>query len=152
MLRRGRKRTTSGHFLPHFGIDESGKGDFFGPLVVAGVYTDTEITRHLMKSGVMDSKRITTPAAIRKLSAIIKATPGIQFDIIAIRPERYNEIYGSFKNLNQMLAWGHATVIEELAKKVPGCPRALSDQFARADVLQTALKKKEYLPEARPAH
>ena len=111
------KADDSGHFLPHFGIDESGKGDFFGPLVVAGVYTDTEITRHLMKSGVMDSKRITTPAAIRKLSAIIKATPGIQFDIIAIRPERYNEIYGSFKNLNKMLAWGHATVIEELAKK-----------------------------------
>ncbi len=90
----------------------------------------------------MDSKRITTPAAIRKLAAIIKATPGIQYDVIAIRPERYNEIYGSFKNLNQMLAWGHATVIEELAKKVPDCPRALSDQFARADVLQTALKKK----------
>ncbi len=132
----------TGQFLPHFGIDESGKGDFFGPLVVAGVYTDAEITRHLHKSGVMDSKRITTPAAIRKLAAVIKATPGIAFDVIAIRPERYNEIYGSFRNLNRMLAWGHATVIEELTKKVPGCPRALSDQFARADVLQTALKKK----------
>lgn len=133
----------SGQYLPHFGIDESGKGDFFGPLVIAGVYTDAEITRHLIKSGIMDSKRITTPAAIRKLAAIIKATPGIAFDVIAIRPERYNEIYASFKNLNRMLAWGHATVIEELAKKVPGCPRALSDQFARADVLQSALKKKE---------
>ncbi len=132
----------TGQFLPHFGIDESGKGDFFGPLVVAGVYTDAKITRHLHKSGVMDSKRITTPAAIRKLAAVIKATPGIAFDVIAIRPERYNEIYGSFKNLNQMLAWGHATVIEELTKKVPACPRALSDQFARADVLQSALKKK----------
>ena len=133
----------SGQYLPHFGIDESGKGDFFGPLVIAGVYTDAEITRHLIKSGIMDSKRITTPAAIRKLAAIIKATPGIAFDVIAIRPERYNEIYASFKNLNRMLAWGHATVIEELAKKVPGCPRALSDQFARPDVLQSALKKKE---------
>ncbi|MBG7608880.1 MAG: ribonuclease HIII [Verrucomicrobia bacterium] len=133
----------TGHYLPHFGIDESGKGDFFGPLVVAGVYTDAEITRLLVKGGIMDSKRITTPAAIRKLAAIIKATPGIEFDVIAIRPERYNEIYGSFKNLNRMLAWGHATVIEELAKKVPNCPRALSDQFARADVLQSALKNKD---------
>ena len=132
----------SGHFLPHFGIDESGKGDFFGPLVVAGVYTDAVITRLLMNAGIMDSKRITTPAAIRKLAAVIKATPGIAYDVIAIRPERYNEIYDSFKNLNRLLAWGHATVIEELAKKVPTCPRALSDQFARADVLQSALKKK----------
>ena len=132
----------TGHFLPHFGIDESGKGDFFGPLVIAGVYTDAEITRHLMQAGIMDSKRITTPAAIRKLAAVIKNTPGIAFDVIALRPEKYNELYANFKNLNKMLAWGHATVIEELAKKVPLCPRALSDQFARPDVLLSALKQK----------
>ncbi|MEP2777235.1 MAG: ribonuclease HIII [Luteolibacter sp.] len=130
------------HFAPHFGIDESGKGDFFGPLVIAGVYTDETITRHLIKAGIMDSKKINTPAKIRALAAVIKATPGIAFDVIALRPEKYNEIYPTFKNLNRMLAWGHATVIEELAKQRPDCPRALSDQFARADVLQTALKKK----------
>jgi ribonuclease HIII len=130
------------HFSPHFGIDESGKGDFFGPLVIAGVFTDAEITRHLIRSGVMDSKRVTSAAAIRKLAAVIKATPGIAFDVIALRPEKYNELYATFKNLNRMLAWGHATVIEELARKKPDCPRALSDQFARADVLQTALKRK----------
>ncbi|MBG7608383.1 MAG: hypothetical protein IZT59_10190 [Verrucomicrobia bacterium] len=105
------------HFAPHFGIDESGKGDFFGPLVVAGVYTDGDITRHLIKSGIMDSKRISSPASIRKLAAVINATPGIAFDVIALRPEKYNELYTSFKNLNRMLAWGHATVIEELTKK-----------------------------------
>lgn len=130
------------HFSPHFGIDESGKGDFFGPLVIAGVFTDAEITRHLIRSGVMDSKRVSSAAAIRKLAAVIKATPGIAYDVIALRPEKYNELYATFKNLNRMLAWGHATVIEELARKKPDCPRALSDQFARADVLQTALKRK----------
>lgn len=130
------------HFAPHFGIDESGKGDFFGPLVIAGVYTNAEITRHLIKAGIMDSKRITTPAKIRQLAAVIKTTPGIEFDVIALRPEKYNELYASFKNLNRMLAWGHATVIEELVRKKPDCPRALSDQFARAEVLQRALKQK----------
>lgn len=130
------------HFAPHFGIDESGKGDFFGPLVIAGVYTDETIARHLIKAGIMDSKKINTPAKIRALAAVIKATPGIAFDVIALRPEKYNELYASFKNLNRMLAWGHATVIEELAKQKPDCPRALSDQFARPEVLQTALKKK----------
>ncbi len=130
------------HFAPHFGIDESGKGDFFGPLVIAGVYTNAEITRHLIKAGITDSKKITTPAKIRQLAAVIKATPGIEFDVIALRPEKYNELYASFKNLNRMLAWGHATVIEELARKRPDCPRALSDQFAKAEVLERALKQK----------
>ena len=130
------------HFAPHFGIDESGKGDFFGPLVIAGVYTDAEITRHLIAAGVTDSKKITTPKKIRQLAAEIKATPGIEFDVIALRPEKYNQLYASFKNLNRMLAWGHATVIEELARKRPDCPRALSDQFAKAPVLQAALKQK----------
>ncbi|MFD2255156.1 ribonuclease HIII [Luteolibacter algae] len=131
------------HFAPHFGIDESGKGDFFGPLVIAGVYTDEKIARHLIANGIMDSKKINTPARIRELAALIKATPDIAYDIIAIRPERYNEIYDSFRNLNRMLAWGHATVIEKLIELKPDCPRALSDQFARADVLQTALKNKK---------
>lgn len=130
------------HFAPHFGIDESGKGDFFGPLVIAGVYTNAEITRHLIKAGITDSKKITTPAKIRQLAAVIKTTPGIEFDVIALRPEKYNELYASFKNLNRMLAWGHATVIEELVRKRPDCPRALSDQFAKPEVLQRALKQK----------
>jgi len=130
-------------FTPHFGIDESGKGDFFGPLVIAGVYTDKTIARSLIAAGVQDSKLVTTAAGIRKLAAIIKATPGIAFDVIALRPEIYNETYPTFLNLNRMLAWGHATVIEELIRKVPHCPRALSDQFAKADVLQSALKKKK---------
>ncbi|MFN9025064.1 MAG: ribonuclease HIII, partial [Akkermansiaceae bacterium] len=86
--------------------------------------------------------RITTPAKIRQLAAIIKATPGSAFDVIAWRRDKYNELYASFKNLNRMLAWGHATVIEELVKKKPDCPRALSDQFAKAEVLQRALKQK----------
>ncbi|MGJ8634399.1 MAG: ribonuclease HIII [Luteolibacter sp.] len=131
-----------GMYEPHFGIDESGKGDFFGPLVVAGVYTDGEIARELIRRGVTDSKKINTPKKIRELAAVIKGTPGIFYDVIAIRPEKYNEIYGTFKNLNSMLAWGHSTVIEKLVELKPDCPRALSDQFARKQVLEDALKNK----------
>ena len=128
-------------FEPHFGIDESGKGDFFGPLVIAGVYTDAASTRSLMDAGVMDSKRITSAAKIAKLAGIIRATPGIAYEVVSIGPERYNEMYGSFKNLNRLLAWGHARVIRSLAEKVPDCPRALSDQFARKEVLQKELAR-----------
>ncbi|BDS05969.1 ribonuclease HIII [Oceaniferula spumae] len=128
-------------FEPHFGIDESGKGDFFGPLVIAGVYTDASSTRALMDSGVMDSKRITSAAKIAKLADIIRKTRGVKYDVVSIGPESYNRLYGSFKNLNRLLAWGHSKVIANLAEQVPNCPRALSDQFARKEVLERELKK-----------
>ena len=130
------------HFCPHFGIDESGKGDYFGPLVIAGVYTDTAITRHLIAAGIMDSKRITGSDRIRKLADIIRATPGCAYEVVSIGPERYNEMHASFKNLNRLLAWGHARVIEKLCTARPDCPRTLSDQFARPEVLQRALREK----------
>jgi len=129
-------------FEPHFGIDESGKGDFFGPLVIAGVYTDAEIARRLIEAGIMDSKRIASAARIRKLAAAIRATPGCTSEMVSIGPERYNEMHASFGNLNRLLAWGHARVIEKLAAARPDCPRTLSDQFARPEVLQRALRDK----------
>lgn len=128
-------------FAPHFGIDESGKGDYFGPLVIAGVYTDAAVTRHLMEAGVMDSKRVTSAARIRQLAAVIRGTPGCRSEVVSIGPERYNALYESFGNLNRLLAWGHAKVIANLAAAVPGCPRALSDQFARPEVLERALRQ-----------
>jgi ribonuclease HIII len=130
-------------FEPHFGIDESGKGDFFGPLVIAGAYVDGGIARKLLDAGVMDSKRITSSAKIRKLAEIIRGVPGLLWEVVSVGPERYNQMYESFKNLNRLLAWGHAKVIENLARRRPDCPRALSDQFARVEVLQRALKAKE---------
>jgi ribonuclease HIII len=118
-------------FEPHLGIDESGKGDFFGPLVIAGCYTDAAITRSLMQAGIQDSKRIGTDARIRELAEIVRHTPGIAHNVISIGPEKYNQLYASFKNLNRLLAWGHAKVIENLLEARPDCPRSLSDQFAK---------------------
>ncbi len=128
---------------PHFGIDESGKGDYFGPLVVAGVYVDARIALALKKLGVCDSKMVSTSAKIRKLAEGIRKVPGIQYHLVSVGPERYNELYAEFKNLNRFLAWGHATVIEGLKAKVPDCPMALSDQFANPFVLKKALAAKK---------
>ncbi len=128
-------------FAPHFGIDESGKGDYFGPLVIAGAYTDAAVARALKAAGVMDSKRISSAKRIRELAAKIREVPGIAISVVAIGPERYNQMFSSFGNLNRLLAWGHAKVIENLAAQRPDCPRALSDQFARPEVLARALKQ-----------
>jgi ribonuclease HIII len=126
-------------FEPHFGIDESGKGDFFGPLVIAGVYVDKRIARQLIDAGVQDSKRIGSDARIRGLADTIrKVTIGLT-DQVLIGPGKYNELYRDFGNLNSLLGWGHARVIENLLQKKPDCPRALSDQFADARVIERAL-------------
>ncbi len=130
-------------FSPHFGIDESGKGDYFGPLVIAGVFTNAESARRLIDAGIMDSKRITSAARIRQLAAVIRSTPQCVSEMVSIGPERYNEMHASFRNLNRLLAWGHARVIEKLVAARPDCPRALSDQFARPEVLQRALREKK---------
>jgi len=126
-------------FEPHFGIDESGKGDFFGPLVIAGVYVDRKIARALMDAGVQDSKRIGSDARIRTLADTIRKTTMGLTDKVSIGPAKYNELYQSFGNLNSLLAWGHARVIENLLQKKPDCPRALSDQFADSRVIEKAL-------------
>ncbi len=126
-------------FEPHLGVDESGKGDFFGPLVIAGVYVDRGIARKLIDAGVQDSKRISSDTRIRALAdEIRKNTLGL-FEVVLIGPAKYNELYQRFGNLNKLLAWGHARVIENLLAKKPECPRSLSDQFADARVIEQSL-------------
>jgi ribonuclease HIII len=127
-----------GQYEPHFGIDESGKGDFFGPLVVAGVYVDGDLARRLRDEGIRDSKGIGTDKKIRELAEVIRKS-GAPHERLVISPEKYNQLYVKIGNLNRLLAWGHARIIENLCARVPGCPRALSDKFADARVLQKAL-------------
>lgn len=129
-------------FAPHFGVDESGKGDFFGPLVIAGCYTDRGITKKLMDAGIQDSKKIGSDKRIRDLAEIIKRTQGAVHSVVAIGPEKYNQLYAKFGNLNRLLAWGHARVIENLLEIRPDCPRALSDQFANPALIKRALLEK----------
>jgi len=120
------------------GIDESGKGDYFGPLVIAGVYVDEKTSTILKKAGVTDSKKI-QDKKINKLADIIK--DNCPYDIVIISNERYNELYDSIKNLNKLLAWGHARVIENLLERVD-CKFALSDQFGKPELIQEALMSK----------
>lgn len=124
---------------PHFGVDESGKGDYFGPLVVAGVYTDERCAAELVRIGCRDSKAISDDKKIHAIAEKIKKTAGVVYEVICIGPRRYNELYEEIGNLNRLLAWGHARVIAALHEKMPSCPRALSDQFANEWVLKRAL-------------
>jgi ribonuclease HIII len=129
-------------FQPHLGIDESGKGDFFGPLVIAGVYVDGDLPRRLLDLGVKDSKLITSDKKAHEMADAIKDCITLdRFNVIVLSPVKYNELYVKFRNLNSLLAWGHATVIENLLMRWPACPRALSDKFAHESLIQRALKE-----------
>lgn len=120
------------------GTDESGKGDYFGPLVIAGVFLLDEQDPVLQELGVKDSKSF-SDNRVRELAEVIKK--GYKHSIVAIGPERYNQLYANLRNLNRLLAWGHSRVIENILGEV-ACRRAITDQFGdKAYVLNALMKK-----------
>lgn len=127
---------------PHMGIDESGKGDFFGPMVIAAAYVDEELADTFRGLNVRDSKRVTSDQRAEDIAKKIRKALGDRFAIVTIGPRAYNRLYAKMQNVNKMLAWGHARAIEDLLEKVPSCPRAVSDQFGPARQIEQALLKK----------
>jgi ribonuclease HIII len=120
--------------LPRIGVDESGKGDFFGPLCIAGAYVNEAVVKAWKDSGIRDSKDISGDKRIRELAELIRKTPGCVSTVVPIGNEAYNRLFGKLRSVNSMLAWGHARVIENLMllkyQMNPPPIRAISDQFA----------------------
>lgn len=129
-------------FAPHIGVDESGKGDFFGPLIIAGVYIDEESGEKLSETKIRDSKLIKSDREILSLASQIREITKGRFAVVTLRNQTYNELYAKIGNLNRLLAWGHARVIENVLEKVPDCPRALSDKFGADYLIRNALMDK----------
>ncbi len=118
------------------GVDESGKGDFFGPLVVAACFVAPWHYSELEE--VRDSKTLTDKKAHELAKKIKKACPN---EVIVIGPTKYNELYAKIGNLNKLLAWGHARAIEDVLNK-QACDLVISDQFADPAGLRRALMAK----------
>jgi ribonuclease HIII len=123
---------------PRIGIDEAGKGDFFGPLCIAGVYADETTIKELLSIGVKDSKTISDKNILILKNKIQRLCP---HSIVRLPPKKYNELYTNFRNLNRLLGWGHATAICELVAKT-GCHNVIIDQFANENVVESALRQK----------
>lgn len=120
--------------LPRIGVDESGKGDFFGPLCVAGAYVNEPVVKAWQDKGVRDSKNISSDKKISELADLIRKTPGCVTSVVPIGNEAYNRLHAKMGSVNAVLAWGHARVIENLLAQKhrmnPPPARAISDQFA----------------------
>ena len=131
-----------GATAPHMGIDESGKGDFFGPLVVAAAYSDPTLAKAMEQIGVKDCKKL-SDKQVFAIGARLRALLGAnRFKLVAIGPETYNRLYAKIRNVNRLLAWAHARAIENLLAGVPGCPRAVADQFGAAHLITRSLMQK----------
>ena len=129
-------------FEAHAGLDESGKGDFFGPVVAATVIADKAMIDAWREAGVQDSKKIVDTQIIR-LDAIIRETKGVVVEVCYCRTmARYNELMGRpGANLNRLLAWQHATALGDALAKRP-VPWGLLDQFTEQPLVQRELTKK----------
>ncbi len=130
--------------FPVIGTDESGKGDYFGPLVCAGVFVTDKTAAELIAIGVKDSKALKDDRN-NKLAMAIKDICGDKIAIIEIAPIKYNALYKQFKeegkNLNTLLAWAHARAIEDLLERVD-CRAAVADQFGSEKLIIGKLQKR----------
>jgi ribonuclease HIII len=127
------------NLIPHIGLDEAGKGDFFGPLCIAGLYADKQGILELHRMGVRDSKTFSDDA-ILKLAKKIR--PQYAHTVIRLFPQKYNELYAKFKNLNSLLAWTHVAALGDLSQKTD-CKKAILDQFANKHVVESFMRQKK---------
>lgn len=129
---------------PHIGTDESGKGDYFGPLVIVAVWTDKSLAASLAEVGVRDSKEL-SDAQCQKLASTIRELCHGKYHSVEISPEKYNQLHDRLvrekKNLNHLLAWGHARAIEDLSSRQP-CDQAIADQFGDEKYIASKLMEK----------
>ncbi len=127
--------------MARIGSDESGKGDYFGPLVIGAVYVDGLTETQLITLGVRDSKLLSDHRILAMAETIKGTCPHF---VVSIGPKTYNEMYERMQNLNQLLAWGHARSLEKVLEKV-SCDLAIADQFGDESYLLNALGEKSRL-------
>lgn len=123
----------------YIGTDEVGKGDFFGPLVIAAVYVNPKTKKELLRIGIRDSKE-TSDYQIRELSGEIELIVMDNFEIVKINPAKYNELYAGLKNLNKLLDWGHSKAIDKLLDNTK-CKFVITDKFSKKDLNVVTLSK-----------
>ncbi|MGL5246329.1 MAG: ribonuclease HIII [Mycoplasmoidaceae bacterium] len=93
------------------GTDESGNGDLFGGVSFAAVKIPKENRNKLIKLGVDDSKKLTDSFMKKVYLEILNLTINEIYDI---EPEKYNELYNKYENVNTIKTFGHNKVINKI--------------------------------------
>ena len=116
----------------YIGSDETGKGDFFGPLVTCAVYVNDKLITELQKLGVKDSKQL-SDTRIKTIAAHLRSIGNDYYETISINPQKYNEMYERFKNINELLNWSHTEAIENLAQRFE-VETVITDKFRLKEI------------------
>jgi ribonuclease HIII len=115
---------------PRVGIDEAGKGDYFGPLVVAGVrITGKRVAKELQELGVRDSKMLGVAAARPMADLILEAVGPQNVRVVTLSPREYEARRSRAGNVNKLLDQLDAEIIGELKYEVE---LVVVDQYATA--------------------
>lgn len=120
------------------GSDESGKGDFFGPLVVAAVVMGPEDLPLFEGLSIGDSKKI-SQRQMQESARMIREV--LAWETVVLMPDRYNQLYGEVGNLNKLLAWAHGAALEGALEK-RDAERVVVDQFCRRELIVSRLKER----------
>jgi ribonuclease HIII len=128
--------------LPRIGIDESGKGDFFGGMTIAAFRLTDQALNLVQALGIQDSKRIKSDDKIHAIASALNDSGLGNCEILPLPPETYNRLVKKMGSVNRVLAWAHATVLENLLERHPDTSYAIADQFGPEHQIQSALKTK----------
>ncbi len=127
------------------GTDEAGKGDYYGPLVVAGIYMNETCINEFLEIGISDGKKISN-SRVKKLARWMWDNFAHHIKVVKKMPDTYNAEYSQFrrqgKNLNSLLASMHVEVIQALSHTT-GSVHALIDKFSYHDQITPLLSSKE---------
>ncbi len=135
-------------YEPHIGVDESGKGDYFGPLVISSVFASREAFPKFKELNVRDSKAISSDRKAVDMAKEILAMRECAVKVVRLLPETYNRLHAKMRNVNDMLGWGHARAIEDMMSYIDPqktgkiCQRAISDQFGNKRIIERALMER----------
>lgn len=131
-------------FKPHAGMDESGKGDLFGPLVAACVIADGPMVESWLEQGLKESKQVSSDARLFALEKLVRQTKGVVVEVVYARMEKYNQLYARFGNLNNLLGWFHAKALSGALQRRP-VPFGVLDQFSRSQKVLPYLNVENFI-------
>jgi ribonuclease HIII len=113
---------------PRVGIDEAGKGDYFGPLVVAGIrVTGRGAAEELQALAVRDSKTLGVAASRLMADRILEAVGSRNASVVVLSPREYEARRSAAGNVNRLLDEIDAGIIGELKD---GVELIVVDQYA----------------------
>ena len=123
---------------PMIGSDEAGKGDYFGPLVVASVYAEPDRKQELLAMGIADSKTLSDQRMFPMAELVER---GFDCEVRVLMPQDYNARWNEVRNVNHVLAELHADAIATLLRRHPNA-NVLVDRFGDESLIATRLQKK----------